>query len=603
MGEAKKKVRSAKNALESVLDSTHHGVIALDGNGIIGFFNKAAEKIFNVSSHEVLDRQVLDALPGIGARLLESLRTGNPIDAEKIQNGPVALVSSITPIKMEGKICGVVGTFEDISYVESSSTELDFYKMMKNWSDAVIDSSYDGLWICDHEGKVLRINKASERISGIKAEEVVGKNMRDLVLEGLYDKSVTFEVLRKKTSVTMVQQIKGKKKVLVTGNPVFDDHGEIRFVVTNGRDLTEFDNLKSQLEETQALAKGYISKLSELEMKGVDFSSVVFRSGGMGRILELAVRVARVNSTVLLLGESGVGKGMIAKLIHKHSDRRKGPFVRVDCAGIPESLLESELFGYEKGAFTGARNEGKPGFFELADKGSLFLDEIAELPLGSQSKLLRFLEDHELFRVGGISPRRIDVRVIAATNRDIEQRVSANLFREDLYYRLNVVPVHISPLRERQEDIPPLVFHFLKLFNDMYKRDKTFSTAALDAICMHPFPGNVRELSNLVERLVVATEEDLIELEHLPDVFRCHAFGNLPYSGSPENPSLKESLERYETFLIEKAVRKWGSHRKAARMLGVDHTTITRKMKRHRSESNGALLHHLEHPRTTLLTR
>jgi len=569
-------------SLEPVLDATSVGILAVDARGMVFFVNKAAEKLLRTSREEILRRRVLDVLPGTGQRLLESLGSGNPLDIEKIQNGSASLILRADPIILDGRAMGVVAIFEEAPHETSKFPPAPSYDMMKNWLDAIIDSSYDGLWICDHEGTVLRINKASERISGIKAEDVVGKNMRELVSSGLYDKSVTFEVLRKKTSVTMVQQIRGKKKVLITGNPVFDDQGEIRFVVTNSRDLTEFESLKHQLEETKALAQSYRSRLSELEMRDVDLSSVVYRSEAMQRVLELAIRVAKVDSTVLLLGESGVGKGLIAKLIHKHSNRGHGPFVRVDCAGIPDTLIESELFGYEKGAFTGARTEGKPGFFELADKGTLFLDEIAELPVGSQSKLLRFLEDHELFRVGGTTPRTIDARVIAATNRNLEQMVSTRLFREDLYYRLNVVPLPIPPLRNRPEDILPLLFHFLKLFNERYHRNKTLSTAALDAICAHPFPGNVRELSNLVERLVVATEDDLIDLDHLPDIYRQRTLEGLPFPELSEAPSLKEALKRYEALLIEKVVKKCGSRRKAAKILKVNHTTITRKLNRSR---------------------
>ena len=236
----------------------------------------------------------------------------------------------------------------------------------------------------------FRINKAAERIDNLKPDEVIGKNVRELVSKGVFDKSVTLEAIKRRTSVTMIQQVKGEKKVLVTGNPIFNDKDEIIFVVVNVRDISELDHLRSQLQETQALAKGYISKLSELEMKGVDLSNMVFRSEEMHRVIEMAIRVAKVDSTVLLLGESGVGKGVIAKLIHKNSERCHGPFIRVDCGGIPETLMESELFGYERGAFTGAKTEGKPGFLELAEKGTLFLDEIGELPLNSQSKLLRF---------------------------------------------------------------------------------------------------------------------------------------------------------------------------------------------------------------------
>jgi PAS domain S-box-containing protein len=462
---------------------------------------------------------------------------------------------------------------------------------MKNWLDTIIDSSYDGLWICDHEGKVIRINKASEKINQVKAEDIIGKNMSELVTEGLFDKSVSSEVLKRKTSVTMLQQIKGGKRILVTGNPILNEKGEITFVVTNERDITELDKLRNQLQEVQALAKGYSSKLAELEMKGVDLPNIIFRSEEMGRIIEMTLRVAKVDSTIILLGESGVGKGMIAKLIHKHSERNNGPFIRVDCAGIPDTLVESELFGYEKGAFTGAKSEGKPGFFELAHKGTLFLDEIGEIPISSQSKLLRFLEDHEIIRVGGIEPKKIDVRIIAATNKDIEEMVTSNLFRKDLYYRLNVVPIFIPPLRERRDDIMPLIFHFLEKFNKEYQRKKSFSPEAMDALCRYDFFGNIRELANIIERLVVVAEKDRIETQDLPKLVIGYRAKEIPHSFLLEGISLKEALEKCESYFINRIIKKYGSQHEAAKILKVDQATISRKMKKYGISQDDVILH------------
>jgi transcriptional regulator with PAS, ATPase and Fis domain len=285
---------------------------------------------------------------------------------------------------------------------------------------------------------------------------------------------------------------------------------------------------------------------------------------------------------VLLLGESGVGKGMIAKLIHKHSERSKGPFIRVDCASITDYLMESELFGYEKGAFTGAKVEGKPGLFELAHGGTLFLDEIGEIPLGSQSKLLRFLEEYEITRVGGINPRKINVRIIAATNRNIEEMVSSKHFRKDLYYRLNVIPIHISPLRERKEDIAGLIFHFLETFNNTYHRRKTFSPLVIDSLCKCEFSGNVRELANLIERLVVLSESDRIEINDLPDSIQIKDVPMIPNFVPPsEDLPLKKALERCESIILERALKKCGSQRKASKILKVAQATISRKMKRY----------------------
>jgi PAS domain S-box-containing protein len=574
-----------------VLNSIYNGIAAIDDEGHITYFNKTAERIFNLPAHEALTHHISDVLPNSGGKLLECLRTGKPLYGEKLKGETVTLISNINPIVKDGRVSGMVSVFQDISEIENISKELDLFKNMKNWLDTVIDSSYDGLWICDHEGKVIRVNRASERINSVKPEEVIGKNVRDLMGEGLFDKSVTLEVLKRKTSVTMIQQIKGGKRILVTGNPIFNENGDVAFVLTNERDITELDHLRSQLQETQALAKRYISKLSELEMKGVDLSNIIFRSEEMEKTVEMTLRVSQVGSTVFLLGESGVGKGMIAKLIHKHSDRSSGPFIRVDCVGIPDSLIESELFGYEKGAFTGARTEGKLGFFELANKGTLFLDEIGEIPLTSQSKLLSFLEDHQIIRVGGTKPREVDVRVIAATNKNIEEMVSSKLFRQDLYYRLNVIPIHIPPLRERRADILPLVFHFLEKFNKAYQKNKRLSPEAVDTLSRYDYPGNTRELANLIERLVVVSENDHIEVRDLPSTVTGYVSKTVPYPFLSENIPLKDALERCQGLIIERAIKKCGSQREAAKILKIDQSTISRKIKRYSTEKYDAPSH------------
>ena len=575
-----------------LLNSIYNGIIAINAEGFVIYFNKTAERIFKIPDKEALNRYILDILPNTGGKLLESLQKGEPFYGEKLKGKEVHLVSNINPIQKDGKIIGVVSVFQDMSEIEHISKELDLFKNMKSWLDTIINSSYDGLWICDNEGNALMINKASERINGVKAEDVIGKNMKDLVREGLFDKSVTLEVLEKKTSVTMLQKVKGNKKILVTGNPIFNEKGDIVFVVTNDRDITELDNLRSQLHEAQALAKGYISKLSKLQLEETDLSNIIFRSTEMQRIIEMAIRVAQVDSTILLLGESGVGKGLIATLIHKQSDRSKGPFIRVDLAGIPDSLVESELFGYEKGAFTGAKTEGKPGFFELANKGTLFLDEIGEIPLTSQSKLLRFLEDHTITRVGGTESKEIDVRIIAATNRKIEEMVASKNFRTDLYYRLNVVPIHIPTLQERTDDILPIAFHYLAKFNKAYKKRKAFSPEAIEALCNYDFPGNIRELANLIERLVVSTDSDYVELRELPrHITEKYAVQTMPDLLLFEGIPLKDALKRYEIEIIQRTMKKYGSQRETARVLKVNQATISRKSKKRADIADDAIIH------------
>ena len=568
----------------ALLDQLPCGVILVNSSAEVTFLNGAAKQLYSLVGH-VTGRAVVDILPALSEAVNQVLTIRNPYHAEEFLYNHQSLELRVIPLGPDP--AGVAILSDDRTELRRTREELKSHKNMKRWLDAVIDSCYDGLWICDHEGNVLRINKASERISGIQAQEVLGKNMRDLIQEGLYDRSVTFEVLEKRTTVTLIQEVKGSKRALVTGTPVFDERGNIQFVVTTNRDLTELDQLRAQLEETRALAQVYLSQLSEVEMRGVGLSSIIYRSGEMRRVLEMALRMAQVQSTVLLLGESGVGKGMVAKLIHKNSPRTEGPFIRVDCAGIPDSLVESELFGYERGAFTGARTEGKPGLLELAEGGTVFLDEIGELPLGSQSKLLHFLEDHEICRVGGTIPRKIDVRVIAATNRNLEQLVLSRQFREDLYYRLNVVPISIPPLRERKEDIPCLAFHFLTELNKSYSTHKTLAPNAIDTICRYSFPGNVRELYNLVERLTVATEKDQISQEDLPRNVKEFAL-QAPHGTAPS--SFRKNVEIYEKTLIENALKRSGSIRKTAQALQVDHATILRKMKKYSIPPSGSYI-------------
>jgi PAS domain S-box-containing protein len=562
-----------------LLGSVYNGVVAIKDGGVIVCFNETAERLFEVSSADALGRHVLDVLPKTGGKLLDCLRSGVTLKGEKLGWGEGTLISNISPVLQEGKIIGAVSVFQDISDIEAVSRELDLFKDMKKWLDTIIDSSYDGLWICDNNGKVVRINEASERINGVRAAEVLGRYMQDLVKEGWFDKSVTLEVLRHKKTFTMIQHTRGAKRVLVTGNPIFGEDGRITFVVTNDRDITELDQLREELKDVQSLAKGYVSTLSRLEMKEIDTSNLVFHSEAIKRVLDMARRASGVDSAVLLLGESGVGKGAIAKLIHRHSDRTGGPFVRVDCASIPEALFESELFGYEKGAFTGARMDGKAGQFELADNGTLFLDEIAEIPLASQSKLLRFLEDHEFVRVGGGKVRSINVKIIAATNRDLEKMAASGRFRKDLYYRLNVVPIRIPPLRERRDDIVPLIYHFLNKFNRSGKKRKSFSSEAIEVLCHYSYSGNIRELANIIERSVVVTEADRIEVSDLPSSVTATDGPAVYQDLLSDGVSLKDATQRFERLVVEMTVKKYGSQWAAARVLDVDQSTISRKMK------------------------
>jgi len=456
--------------------------------------------------------------------------------------------------------------------------------------DAIIDSSYDGLWISDREGKVIKINRASEKLNSIKAEQVLGRKMEDLVTEGLIDRSVTLEVLKTRTAITIIQKLRNGKHILVTGNPFFDEQGEISLVVVNERDITELNSLRNELEESRALARRYRSELSQILSKQDLLSQTVIRNEAMRQVLDRAMKVAQVDSTVLMQGESGVGKGFFARLIHQASKRRDGPFIQVDCGAIPESLIESELFGYEDGAFTGARIKGKPGHFEIAEGGTLFLDEIGDLPLNVQVKLLRFLEANEVIRVGGTTARKINTRVISASNQDLEEMVSQGTFRKDLFFRLNVIPLRIPPLRERADEIPALVALFLKQCNKKCSTNKLILPRAVDRLCRYSFPGNIRELANLVEQLLVLSPGEHIDLKDLPfHILKDKSKEHPKPSG--DEWDLPKSVARLEKEMISQALKAYGSQRRAAGPLNIDQSTLARKVKRYGIRTD-AIMHY-----------
>jgi len=451
--------------------------------------------------------------------------------------------------------------------------------------DAIIDSSFDGLWICDADGRVIRINRASEEINGIEAKQVLGRKMKELVKEGLIDRSVTLEVLKSGTARTMVQNLRNGKQILVTGNPVFGEDGKIILVVTNDRDITQLNKLRADLDESQTLNREYEQRLVNLVDEERLLSDVIVRSEEMQRILITITKVARVDSTVLIHGESGVGKGLFAKLIHAASRRKEGSFVRVDCAAIPEPLFESELFGYESGAFTGARQNGKIGQLELAEEGTLFFDEIGSIPLNTQVKLLRFLENGEIVRIGGTTPKKINARVVAATNKDLGALIRSGKFREDLFFRLNVVPIKIPALRDRKEDIPALVSFYLKKFTAMCGISKTISPAVIHSMCNYDFPGNIRELANLIEQMVVLSPGECIEESDLPVNMRESSMARKSHA-KLHNLNLKKATSDMEKQLINESLSVFGSQRKAAIQLGINQSTLARKLKRYGIKSD-----------------
>ncbi|HIU95325.1 MAG TPA: sigma 54-interacting transcriptional regulator, partial [Candidatus Copromorpha excrementipullorum] len=368
----------------------------------------------------------------------------------------------------------------------------------------IIDNMRTGIWITDGEGKVLIVNNESVKTGGLTRDEVIGRTMDELLKVGYITESATLKVMASRKEECIVEELGTGGHCMTTSIPMFCQ-GEIDIIVSVERNISEVEKLKSLLNEQVEMKKELQKELLKFQSRKDELCGrMVTRNINMLHIREMAEDIGKIDAAVMITGESGTGKEVIADIIHKSSRRREAPFVKVNCAAIPETLMESEFFGYEQGAFTGASGNGKIGLFELADGGTLFLDEVGELSIPIQSKLLRVLQDKEVRRVGGEKSISVDIRIIAATNRDLKAEVAKGTFRKDLYYRLFVVPIALPPLRERKEDIELLTKHFLDIFNKQYNMKKTIGPEAMGIMERYQWPGNVRELRNVVERLVVS---------------------------------------------------------------------------------------------------
>lgn len=569
MGKVKKK--------ETVAD-IDIGVALLDQTGSVTYANDTIRHWMG-KSNDVLLRAGLDLLlPKV--RLSEILISGEPIDWQATL-GDLNLQLNAYPYPVGPDGSGILVVACNTTPFKIMQEQLAEAKAAGDDLDAIIQNSYDAIYITDANGTTLKTNDAIERLTGIPKEYYIGKDLHYLEKRGIVEKSVSFEVIKQKKPVTVIQENTLGKVLLITGSPVFNEEGEVIRVVTNLRDISELNRLREELSQLRKFHAGD--------------EPIVVASKAMERVMELAGRVAHTDTTVLLLGESGVGKEVVARTIHRNSRQyEKGAFIKVNCGAIPQDLLESELFGYESGAFTGAKKNGKPGMFELAHEGTLFLDEIGEMPLNLQVKLLRVLQDQEFHRVGGVKPIKVNVRIVAATNRDLKKMVAEGAFREDLYYRLYVVPIEIPPLRKRQEDILPLIQFFLDKFNRKYQTSKSFTKGTLKILQEYQWPGNIRELANLIERLLVTIPSHEIRPEHLPyltgekvtvsDDAAREREQSLSSSDSAislerikESGGLQAALEQLERQILASAFERYDSSYEVAKALKISQSTAIRK--------------------------
>ena len=570
---------------KQILQASTHGVIATDKQGRIEFVNKRAREILKFIKTKMIGVHLSKLLPKTGELVSRCLATGEPQLEGQILGKRVNLVVNINPIKEGKTVTGSVCNFLRLDEFESTAWKLEPFELVDRQFKTVFESSSDGIWICDKKGRVVLINRASEKLGGLKREDIIGTKVSDLVKKKkLYSNYVTDEVIETKRVVSQLQHVKNTQKtVLCTGIPVFDRKGRISMVVINERDITQLEALKIQLDETRKEKDRYKNELTELSMLELKRQKIVSESDQMREILKTALKLARLEVTdILLLGESGTGKGLLAKFIHNNSERKKKPFIQINCAALPENLLEAELFGYEKGAFSGAREQGKPGLFELAHEGTLFLDEIGELPFSVQAKLLKYLDDHKVQRLGGIKAKPIDCIIIAATNQDIEQFVQQKKFRKDLFYRLNILTIKIPPLRERPEDIFELANSFLAHYNRKYKQKKKLNPLALSLLQSYSFAGNVRELKNIIKKAVVMSEGDVIDTVILSSIGQEVLEDRWKVRGSDKKiNNLVDMLAALEKEMLKNAMRHCKSTREMARFLNISQPTVVRKLKKH----------------------
>lgn len=446
----------------------------------------------------------------------------------------------------------------------------------------ILDHMYDELYVINHKGECIYVNRASLKHYGISPAEIIGQNVWETSEQGYFSPPIGPIVLESKKIATFEQQSNTGRKLVVTATPVFDNDGGLEMVVENLRDITTLDQVKNDLRSTKQLLYRYQRELEELRKEDLRLDFIA-QSKVMKDILGLAQLVAKVDSTVLITGPTGTGKGVLAKYIHSLSNRRNSPFITVNCAAIPEQLLESELYGYEKGAFTGANPKGKLGLFDVARDGTLFLDEIAEISLQLQAKLLQVLQEKTYRPLGSSKIKDVKCRILAATNQRLDQLVARGQFRSDLYYRLKTIEIDIPPLTERQDDLAPLIQFFLNRFDRQYNSDHYFTPEALEVLSSYTWPGNVRELEHMIERLVVTTPQSAISKDHVPAAIRAVEDAGI-YWNDDDDLAFDQAMANMEKAIIKRSFDKWGSSYKVARALKISQSKASRLIRKHLKE-------------------
>ncbi|MEE3953239.1 sigma-54-dependent Fis family transcriptional regulator [Peribacillus frigoritolerans] len=572
------KLENTSAKMDLILNTTSEGMVVIDHEGFIIMFNDSAERASDTKREDVIGRHIKDFIPATG--LLRVMQTNQKEVNQEITlgNGMELITTRIPLVNADKEIIGAFAVFRNKMEAVRLAEQITDLKEIQTMLQAIIQSSDEAISVVDDQGRGLLINPAYTRITGLTKTQVIGKPASIDIYEG---ESMHMKVLQTKKPVRGVNMRVGPKhkEVIVNVAPIIVD-GCLKGSVGVIHDVSEIQALTHELNRARQIIRTLQAKYS--------FDDIIGASEEMKLPIEQAKLSARTPATVLLRGESGTGKELFAHAIHNASDRKFNKFVRVNCAAISESLLESELFGYDEGAFTGASRGGKVGFFEEANQGSIFLDEIGELPANIQAKLLRVLQEKEIVRVGGTKPIPINVRVIAATNINLEQAIASGSFREDLYFRLNRMPIFIAPLRKRKEDLRELAEHLINKINQEYGRSiEGITAAAIHKMQIYNWPGNVRELENILGRAIIFMKlnETIIDIHHIPDFIEEIPLKQekllMKPSGYVSGKPLSEIIDQYEAEIIQQAFHTHqGNKTLTAKALGISVRNLYYKMEK-----------------------
>ncbi|HRS56941.1 MAG TPA: sigma 54-interacting transcriptional regulator [Desulfomonilia bacterium] len=571
-----KRETQLNSELNAILQTMYNGLLVLDTNSTIVKLNRAAEKILSTTQERAGGLRADTLLPGL--KLDEVLIGGRPSVGHLYTGQGMNLLCNITPITREGAITGAIIVFQDVTDLVRIITELESVTKLYRTLQSVMDLAYDGIIVVDEQGLITMANQAAERFLRRDGNHIVGRPVEELI-----ENTRIMKVIRTGVpEMNQLQFISGTPYVvsslpIIRNGQVVGAVGKILF-----RNLDEIKDLARKLAHVAPEIAASARPEPEVAETRDGFHQIVTADPAFRQIIDEAEIVSRGTSNILITGESGTGKELIAQAIHRGSGYRTGPLVKVNCAAIPDSLMESEFFGYAPGAFTGASRAGKKGKLAMADGGTLFLDEIADLPLALQGKLLRVIQDKCFEPIGSNTPQKIDARFIAATNRDLEELVIQGRFRPDLFYRLNVIHLHIPPLRERRRDIDLLVQYFLDKYNRIFRTNvHNVSAEVREIFYDHDWPGNVRELENVIERGINFARGDVIERHDLPQYLREKTHRPHARTESPPGRHMLKSIrEHHEREIVLRALEQArGNKAQAARLLGISRSWLYEKMK------------------------